>query len=350
MNAEPASAPAGNLPLIEITPIGVPGNSAPLELPQSSVAPHEAPSRSASQLPNADDWATATAVLHELLNVNSGLASSIAVREALQRRGVAEARDVVVRLRYYDFESPPDDQHPRPAFRWYGHAKSFYSEERYHKMLKEQARVADHAERTIPTAITTVEPTIAEEKERPRNRQEESRLGTYVVSALEDIYQTDVTPANAPFVFDVHNERAGGDFENVDLLAVHWRSGSVVEIVSVEVKLDFTSRLVQQARNYARFSDRVWIAVPVLADIADAATALREFDPILFEHVIETGLGVLACRRRPGRSYEVIPVQWPRKLTPDLVEKELFVERYRHHFEDACVVPRRDSRQYPNLR
>jgi hypothetical protein len=137
MNAEPASAPAGNPPLIEVTPIGVPGNSAPLELPQSSVAPHEAPSRSASQLPNADDWATATAVLHELLNVNSGLASSIAVREALQRRGVAEAR---------------------------------------------------------------------------------------------------------------------------------------------------------------------------------------------------------------------VPVQWPRKLTPDLVEKELFVERYRHHFEDACVVPRRDSRQYPNLR
>jgi hypothetical protein len=141
----------------------------------------------------------------------------------------------------------------------------------------------------------------------------ERRLGTYVVSALESIYQSDHAPEDAPYVFDVHNERAGSEFENVDVMAAHWRSQKVVELVAVEVKLEFTARLVQQARNYGRFADRVWIAVPVLAEAADASGALREFDPLLFEHVVDAGLGILACRRRPGRSYEVLPAHWPRR-------------------------------------
>jgi hypothetical protein len=48
------------------------------------------------------------------------------------------------------------------------------------------------------------------------------------------------------------------------------------------VKLDFTAQLIQQARNYGRFADRVWLAVPVLAEAAEASTALRDFDPMLY--------------------------------------------------------------------
>jgi hypothetical protein len=148
-------------------------------------------------------------------------------------------------------------------------------------------------------------------------------------------------------VFDVHNGRAGNEFENVDVMAVHWRSSKVVELVTVEVKLEFTARLVQQARNYGRFCDRVWLAVPVLAEAADAAGALREFDPMLFEHVVDTGLGILACRRRPGRSYEVLPVHWPRRMRPDLVEKDGFLERYRRQFEQAGVLAPRSGHRFP---
>ncbi len=75
----------------------------------------------------------------------------------------------------------------------------------------------------------------------------------------------------------------------------------------------------------------------------------ESFDPLLFEHVVETGLGILACRRRPGRSYEVVPVHWPRRNHPDSVERELFLERYRRQFEQAGVLPPRSGRRYPSL-
>lgn len=122
-----------------------------------------------------------------------------------------------------------------------------------------------------------------------------------------------------------------------------------MELVAVEVKLDFTPRLVQQARNYARFADRVWLAVPITADAGDAAAAVREYDPSLFEHVVETGLGILVCRRRPGKSYEIMPIQWPRRIVPDPLEKAMFLERYRRTFESARVIEPRGRGRYPKL-
>lgn len=166
----------------------------------------------------------------------------------------------------------------------------------------------------------------APSREGRRLRQEESRLGAYVVGALEDLYQSESAPADTSYVFGVHKERAGSEYENIDVLAVHWRSERVVELISVEIKLKFSARLVQQVWNYTRFSDRVWIAVPVLADATNVAQALREYDPLLFEHVIAAGLGIVACRRRPGKSYEVIPVEWPQRLQPDPITKEVFLE------------------------
>jgi hypothetical protein len=302
-----------------------------------------------SDLPTPEAWNTGVQVLHDLLQKSGGIVSSLALRQALEQKGVPDARGLVLTLKFFDFDAP-DEGRPKPSFRWYSHARSFYSEDRYAKLQKTQEQKASSAEQA---AVAAVEPEEEEpetpQKERRRNRQEEGRLGSYVVSALENIYQSDHIPQDAPYVFDVHSDRAGSEFENVDVMAVHWRSPKVVELVAVEVKLEFTARLVQQARNYGRFCDRVWIAVPVLAEASDASGALREFDPLLFEHVIDVGLGILACRRRPGRSYEVLPVHWPRRTRPDPVEKEGFLERYRKHFEQAEVLAPQGGRRYPGF-
>ena len=105
-------------------------------------------------------------------------------------------------------------------------------------------------------------------------RQEEARLCTYVKDALADLYGTDYGP-DVEYVFDVHNERPGSEFENVDVLAVHWRSDQHVEIVAVEAKLAFNARAVHQASNYSRFADRTWIAVPVTADLAGTLATIN---------------------------------------------------------------------------
>src|SRR5206468_3414600 len=131
--------------------------------------------------------------------------------------------------------------------------------------------------------------TTPEEEEIPvtrANRQEEARLTTYVKRALESLYSTDFIPDDASFTFDVHSERPGSTFENVDILAVHWRSPSVVDLITVEVKLDFVPQVVQQALHYLCFSNRVWIAIPVSSDPSQAAIELRDRNPQLFEYVI----------------------------------------------------------------
>lgn len=263
-------------------------------------------------------WKIGVETLRAALQANSGCVSSLALRQALESKGVPDARDVVVQLKFYDFASPPDDGREAPGFRWYTHAKSFLSEERFEGFKRQQeAEVARVASSEVVAAELAEAEAVADERapatERRKIRQEEARLGTYVASALENIYQSDAAPEDAEYVFDVHKERPGAEFENVDVLAVHWRSESYIELVAIEVKLDFTARLVQQARNYARFAERVWVAVPITAYASDAAAAIREYDRLLFEHVIEIGLGVLACRRRPGKIDEIMAVHWPKK-------------------------------------
>jgi hypothetical protein len=70
---------------------------------------------------------------------------------------------------------------------------------------------------------------------------------------------------------------------------------------------------------------------------------------MLFEHVVDCGLGILACRKRPGRSYEVQPVHWPQRLEPDPLEKERFLERYRRTLEVARVMAPAGRYLYPSL-
>ncbi len=238
-----------------------------------------------------------------------------------------------------------------PGLRFHGFGKSILTAERYAEARASKDRQADEAARVEGAReelSISVEDEVPSPTIRKKSRQEESRLGTYVSGALENIYESDSGPSDRPYVFDVHSERPGSEYENVDVLAVHWRSDSCVEIVAVEIKLALSAKLLQQARNYTRFADRVWIAVPFSGEVGSAGTILRDLDPLLFDHIVECGLGILACRRGRGSSYEILPVHWPRRLVVDPVEKEMFVERYRGQLEEAQVIRPRETR-YPRL-
>lgn len=136
----------------------------------------------------------------------------------------------------------------------------------------------------------------------------------------------------------------GGSFENVDVVAVHWRPHNICELITVEVKLEFSAQAVQQALNYARSSHRTWIAVET-----GSALELLQRDPSLFEYAISRGLGVLACRRLQGRAYDVSPIHWPLRNQPGPVEEAEFHERYREELEKAGALEP-DRRRFPRFR
>jgi len=263
----------------------------------------------------------------------------------LENHGIADARPVVVELKFFDPESSRERGIPVPDFKFHHLGRSFYSEERYKQELKKQeeatTKEADAASRQASVAAPE-EPTVSR-----TNRQEEARLVAYVKSALEDLYSSEAIPEDRTIVFDVHSARKGSSFENVDLIAVHWRPCNVCDLITVEVKLEFSAQVVQQPLNYARFSHRAWVAVLVETN---SNSELRERNPTLFEYVISHGLGILACRRRQGRSYDVFPVHWPTRNQLDPLEEAEFLERYRDEFEEAGVVEPREKRRLPRLR
>ena len=294
------------------------------------------------------DWAVAVELLQGLLTRNAGCVSSQALRKELEERGISAARDLCVRLRFYDPESQQDGQLLRPSFSWNHKGRSFYSDSAFSAA---QSQVAAGAESSAAAELEAEPPSQEEERGQPRRqyRQEEARLVWYVREALESIYASDFAPDDSPVAFDVHNERAGSAFENVDAIAVYWRSPEVVEFVAVEVKLEFAAGAVQQTYNYARFAHRVWLAVPVKSRAEEAGLELRESDPRLFEYVTRLGIGVLGCKRGRGSSYDVFPLQWPQLWKPDEIEQAEFIERHRSVFEGAHVIEPR-VRDLPRIR
>lgn len=295
-----------------------------------------------SGAPESYDWALAFRVLGELLASNDGCISSKALRQELEdKHPIADARQLVVELSLFNPEASRERGIPMPGFTFHHLGRSFYSEEKYAQKLRKQEKEAEDASDEASSAEPE-EPTASR-----TNRQEEARLVAYVKSELEDLYASDVNKEESPFVFDVHSLRKGSIFENVDLIAVHLRSDDVCELITVEVKLEFCPQVVQQALNYTRFSHRAWVAVRVETD---SNRELRERNPNLFEYAISKGLGILACRRRQGKSYEVFPVHWPLRSQPDPLEQEEFLERYRDQFEEAGIVDRKNKRRLPRLR
>jgi hypothetical protein len=299
------------------------------------------------------DWRKAIDILQEMLRNCDGRVSKTALRKALEECGIQNAADLCGRLKFYDHESVKTDSEPRPSFRWRYKGRSFLSEEAF-DAANEEAETAAEAASEVAAGIEDTDAgqdDSGEESPRRQNRQEEARLVTYVKDALETIYASEWSPDDDCGVsFDVHNERAGSAFENIDVIAVHWRSKTDVELVTVEVKLAFSAGAVQQAVNYSRFAHRVWIAVPINSTIEEASLELRESDPRLFEYVISMGVGILGCRRGRGRCYNVYPLHWPQLNALDVIERAEFIERHRATFEEADVIERTQERGYPKLR
>ncbi len=295
---------------------------------------------------NNYDWALAFQVLGDLLKANDGVVSSTELRRELERKlSIADARPVVVELKFFDPESSLERGIPAPSIKFFHLGRSFYTEAEYNKELKNQqeaaTRKADDATNEA-SGVEVEEPSVSR-----TNRQEEARLVTYVKAALEDVYASDSVSADSNFVFDVHSHRKGSSFENADLIAIHHRSPEVYDLIAVEVKLEFSAQVVQQALSYTRFAHRAWVAIPVETD---SHWELRERNPTLFEYAIARGLGILACRRRQGRRYEVFPVHWPMRHTLDPFEADEFLERYREEFEEAGVLEPKGKRRPPRLR
>lgn len=279
------------------------------------------------------DLEIAKEVLLGLLENNGGCVSTRVLVKALEKRGVEDTSSVIALLKF-----PSEDGESVPEFHHLG--RSFFTPDAYRAEEERRARSADQSVGETPTE--------GEPNEARQYRQEETRLCSYVQSALDDIYGTQFGP-DTEYSFDVHNDRPGSVYENVDLLCVHWRSQEVVEIVAVEAKLEFNAIAVQQAMNYSRFSDRVWIAVPISSEIAEAGQELRANDPLLFDYVVENGIGILACKRRQGRAYQVSPIHWPKKMNPDLLSRHQALERYRYKLEIAEVIPPKDRQSFPSI-
>ncbi len=272
------------------------------------------------------DWEAALGFLEDGLRGN-GRVSTRALNAHMERVvSAAKARALARMLRFYDVadENLPEGFR-RPACTFTHHRASFFTPERYESFKRECEAATPE-----PSSDTSV---------RSAPRQEEQRMGRYITDALSDIYANDYSADQV--AFDVHSARPRSSYENVDQLAVFWRSARHAETVAVEAKLRFTPQLVHQARNYCRFAHRVWIAVPVTTGPENAAADLQLEDPLLFEYVLEQGIGILACRRRPGSAYEVFPVHWPQRQTVDPVELDEFVQAYWDEFEAARLVSRR---------
>jgi hypothetical protein len=301
-----------------------------------------------------EDWSMAAALLRQLLErADDGCVGSVVVGRELTKKGIPDPRRLVLALKFHDFDAPPDENQPNPGFTWRHHGRSFYTEEAFRSTLTRTECEAESAAEKAAVPLASIVDDDDDDEPAPikrTKRTEEARLVRYVIEALNDIYDSEYGPDRKDIAFDVHNERAGSDFENVDALAIHWRSKEVVDLIAVEVKLTFSARLAQQANNYRRFADRVWAALPVQAPVGRAALELRETNGRLFDYLISLGIGILACHKRKGRSYEVFPVQWPQRCFPDPIERHEFVERHYQTFEDAGVVAPRSRGVFPKLR
>lgn len=281
--------------------------------------------------------------------------STQSLRKELDRKGVVDIKTVLNTLRFYSEDVELEQGLNRPSIPIHHHGRSFYDQARFDEIERDTDHEADSksaAEADTPADEAHGDSASDSEAEPQRRsyRQEEARLVTYVTASLEELYASDYAPSGIEAIaFDVHKQRAGSEYENVDVLAVHWRSPKRVDIIAVEVKLQFGPAVVHQAHNYTRFSNRVWIAVPVQVGAPEAAMALRAENPALFDYVVELGIGILGCHRRQGGRYNVFPLHWPSRLECDPLERDGLIHRYRTEFEDTGVVAPAKKQQYADL-
>jgi hypothetical protein len=97
-----------------------------------------------------EDWERAVSVLGQMLEAQGGSVSSTALRRELDRKGIPEARQLVVKMRFFDFDGEPDSATPRPSFRFYHRGRSFFSEEAYQAAEAKTEAAAQVAGETAP--------------------------------------------------------------------------------------------------------------------------------------------------------------------------------------------------------
>lgn len=282
----------------------------------------------------------AKAVLNELLESTSGTVPLKKVRDGLTNRGIINVNELIGQLRLQDSELLGQ--------KIYFQKNKFFSADAYRVFQDRAVKAAEEAAANAPPTAEADPEAVESAPKKREHRQEEARLVSYLKPAMEEIYLSDVKP-DSEYVFDVHNDRAGTDYENVDVLAVHWRGRDIAELIAVEAKLEFSAKLVQQANNYRRFADRVWIAVPVRVSLDKAATWLRLENPLLFDYLVDLGIGIFACRRGMGKRYEIQAIQWPRQCQPSKIERQEFIKRHRDCLEEAKVVAPENHQSFPSL-
>ena len=280
----------------------------------------------------------------EALLADNGFTSTQKLKGKLREHGHTDVDKVI-------------DELSKETAVWRKHMRSFYTLEKYAAMKAadtsnpSEEDGSDDDEDDIEVRSSDLQvgreahpPGIIKVARESRRQNRESKLcNNYLHAFLKSLYHSDKKPEDCDNVFVVQDQRPSSDFRNVDLIAVHWRTETVVELVTVEAKLHFTSQLVQQAANYTRFSHRVWIAVVVDAgvEVEELAAELREKDPLLFEYVLSLGLGIVACQKGRGGSFNCYAIQWPRRQNPEQFETITFQEDYRETFEQAGVLETR---------
>lgn len=185
-------------------------------------------------------------------------------------------------------------------------------------------------------------------KTKKSNKAIEDAMCEDIRSTLEDFYPESPkehwqTKEKFPTCFNVGAIHKGSTFENIDVLAIHWKNDHHYEIVAVEAKQDFTAEAVYQALSYSRFAHRVWVAVLIPPKTSGYSHIewLMEKNLELFEYAVDMGLGILACRRTQGGGngrYNVSIQSYPRLQTPNKVSRENFESRYREQLVRAGVL------------
>lgn len=283
---------------------------------------------------NAQHLHTAADILLELLKKRNSISSVLLSRE-LDRANITNQKPILDALSRIADGATDDEGVANFVGKIFKRGRTFYSKSGLDTLEKE-------AERMESAAISEVQQSEADEeiqvpkKEKVKRKQDEARLIPHIMQAIANIYQDDATPEGVKYVFGVHNTHAGNEFENVDVLGFHWRAQEDIEVVTVEAKLEFTARLVQQANNYRRFSHRVWIALP-----GHTENTLRDEDQHLFDFVIESGLGIMLSQNSK-KNIEFRPIHWPRLQAPNRFEMLRFQERYLDQFTEARAAQRKD--------
>ena len=165
---------------------------------EADVAYDEAPTEHDSV--EATDWRRAVTLLHQMLEEGAGRVADSALRRAFERAGLQDGCTLVNQLRYFDFDA--SEASSSSQFRWYHHAKTFYSDSAFEERTRQLHEQAARAEQQQLARENGAQAHIR------RSAAESHRLGTYVVGALADLYPSDFGPEDSQYAFDVQAESA----------------------------------------------------------------------------------------------------------------------------------------------